>query len=181
MNLFLKGSKMIMGILSGNPQDEPLHYGEVFALWTSLSVAKFRLDSYQVYINHTGDEELRAFLKQVIETSIKPSIKELEEVLLHNDIAVPPTPAERPEADLEQIPVGARFQDAQIAYMVAADIAAGVVASSQGMSQSIREDVGLLYGQMGAKKAKDGAVLLQMMKDKGWLVPPPLHHETKQQ
>lgn len=181
MNLLLKGSKIIMGILSGNPQDEPLHYGEVFGLWSALSVAKFGLDSYQVYINHTGDEELKGFLKQVIETSIKPSIKELEEVLLHNDIAVPPTPAERPDADLEQIPVGARFQDAQIAYMVGADIAAGVVACSQGVSQSIREDIGLLFGSMGAKKAKDGAALLLMMKDKGWLVPPPLHHETKQQ
>lgn len=181
MNLIQKGSKIIMGILSGNPQDEPLHYGEVFGLWSSLSAAKGALDGYQVYINHTGDQELKAFLKQAIESSIKPSIKEIEEILLNNDIAVPPTPAERPEADLEQIPVGARLQDAQIAYMVAADIAASVVASSQGMSQSIREDVGLLFGQMGAKKAKDGAALLQIMKDKGWLVPPPLHHETKQQ
>ena len=181
MNLLTKGSKIIMGILSGNPQDEPLHYGEVFGLWTALSVAKGALDGYQVFINHIGDKELKAFLKQVIESSIKPSIKDIEEVLLHNDITVPPTPAERPEADLEQIPVGARLQDAQIAYMVSADIAAGVVASSQGMSQSIREDVGLLFGQMGAKKAKDGATLLQIMKDKGWLVPPPLHHETKQQ
>lgn len=181
MNLITKGSKIIMGILNGSPQDEPLHYGEVFGLWSSLSVAKGALDGYQVYINHTGDQELRAFLKQVIQSSIKPSIKEIEEILLHNDIAVPPTPAERPEADLEQIPVGARLQDVQIAYIVAADIAAGVVASSQGMSQSIREDVGLLFGKMGAKKAKDGAALLQIMKDKGWLVPPPLHHETKQQ
>lgn len=181
MNLIAKGSKIIMGILSGNPQDEPLHYGEVFGLWSALSVAKGALDGYQVFINHTGDQELKAFLKQVIESSIKPSIKEIEEVLLHNEIAVPPTPAERPEADLEQIPVGARLQDAQIAYIVAADIAAGVVASSQGLSQSLREDVGLLFGQIGAKKAKDGAALLQIMKDKGWLVPPPLHHETKQE
>ncbi|WP_208615663.1 DUF3231 family protein [Gottfriedia luciferensis] len=170
-----------MGILSDNPINEPLHYGEVYGLWSALSVAKAALDGHQVYINHTGDQELKSFLKQVIESSIKPSIKEIEELLLNNDIVVPPTPAERPEADLEQIPVGARLQDAQIAYMVAADIAAGVVASSQGMSQSIREDVALLYGQMGAKKAKDGAALLQIMKDKGWLVPPPLHHETKQQ
>ena len=27
-----KGSNIIMGILSGNPQNEPLHYGEVYAL-----------------------------------------------------------------------------------------------------------------------------------------------------
>lgn len=160
MNLIRKGSNIIMGILSGNPKDEPLHYGEVFGLWSALSAAKGALDNYQVFINHTGDKDLKAFLKQVIESSIKPSIKDIEEILVHNDIAVPPTPAERPEADLEQIPVGARLQDAQVAYMVAADIAAAVVASSQGMSQSIREDVGLLFGQMGAKKAKDGAALL---------------------
>ncbi|WP_066021463.1 DUF3231 family protein [Clostridium sp. CT7] len=168
-----------MGILSGNPQDEPLHYGEVFALWSSLFAAKGALDGYQVYINHTGDKELKAFLKQVIQSSIKPAIKDLEQVLVQNDIQIPPTPAERPEADLEQIPIGARLQDAQIAYIVAADISAGVVACSQGMSQSIREDVGLLFGKLGAKKAKDGAALLQIMKDKGWLVPPPLHHDTK--
>lgn len=181
MNLLKKGSNIIMGILNGNPQHEPLHYGEVFGLWSSLSVAKGALDNYQVFINHTGDEDLKAFLKQVIDSSIKPSIKDIEDVLLDNDIMVPPTPAERPEADLEQIPVGARLQDAQIAYIVAADIAAAVVASSQEMSKSIREDVGLLFGQMGAKKAKDGAALLQIMKNKGWLVPPPLHHETKQE
>lgn len=181
MNLITKGSKIIMGILSGNPQNEPLHYGEVFTLWSSLSVAKASLDSYQVFINHTGDEELKTFLKKVIESSIKPSIKEIEQVLLNNDIALPPTPSERPEADVEQIPVGARLLDPQIAYMVAATIAAGAVASSQAMTQCIREDVGLLFGQMGAKNAKDGAALLQIMKDKGWLVSPPLHHETKQQ
>lgn len=181
MNIIRKGSKIIMGILSGHPQNEPLHYGEVFALWSSLSTAKGALDTYQVFINHTGDEELRAFLKQVIESSIKPSIKEIEHILIHNDIAVPPTPAERPEADIEQIPVGARLQDSQIAYLVAADIAAGITACAQGTSQSIREDIGLLFGQMSAKKAKDGAALLQIMKNKGWLVLPPLHHETKQQ
>ena len=25
-----------MGILSGNPKEEPLHYGEVFDLWSSV-------------------------------------------------------------------------------------------------------------------------------------------------
>jgi hypothetical protein len=94
---------------------------------------------------------------------------------------VPPTPSERPEADLEQIPAGARLQDVQIAYMVAAGIAAGVSADATLMSQSIREDIGTMFASFGAKKAKDGAALLQMMKTKGWLIPPPLHLETKQQ
>lgn len=181
MNILKKGSNIIMWILSGNPQNEPLHYGEVYALWNALLVAKGALNNYQVFINHTGDEDLKSFLKQAIESSIKPSIKDLEKVLIDNDIIVPPTPAELPVADIEQIPAGARLQDAQVAAIVAADIAASVTASSQAMSQVIREDIGLLFGQLGAKKAKDGVALLQIMKDKGWLVLPPLHNETKQQ
>ncbi|WP_088072305.1 DUF3231 family protein [Gottfriedia luciferensis] len=170
-----------MGILSGNPKDEPLHYGEVYGLWSHLATTKAGVDTYQVYINHTGDEDLRSFLKQVIETSMKPAIKEVEEVLIHNDIAVPPNPAERPEADLEKIPPGARLQDVQIAYIVAAEIAAGITGNAALMAQCIREDIGLMFAGFGAKKAKDGAQLLQMMKTKGWLVPPPLHLDTKHQ
>lgn len=170
-----------MGILSGNPKNNPLHYGEVYNLWSHLSVTIGSLDNYQVYINHSGDDDLKKFIKQVIENSIKPAIKELSQILLQNDIAVPPTPAERSVADVEQIPVGARLQDVQIAYIVAADIAAGLTACSAAINQSIREDVGFMFAQFSAKKAKDGAALLQIMKDKGWLVTPPLLHETKQQ
>ncbi|TKH09184.1 hypothetical protein FC697_27455, partial [Bacillus wiedmannii] len=36
MTLFLKGRFLRMGILSGNPQNEPLHYGEVFDIWSAL-------------------------------------------------------------------------------------------------------------------------------------------------
>ena len=32
-----------MGILSGNPQNEPLHYGEVFDIWSYLLAAQGQL------------------------------------------------------------------------------------------------------------------------------------------
>lgn len=99
----------------------------------------------------------------------------MESSCSYNDIAVPPTPAERPEVDLEQIPADARLLDAQITYMASAGIAAGISADATLMSQSIREDIGAMLAIFGAKKAKDGAALLQFMKTKGWLVPPPLH------
>ena len=46
-----------MGILSGNPQNEPLHYGEVFDIWSYL----LAIASHQVFMNHTGDEDLKKF------------------------------------------------------------------------------------------------------------------------
>ncbi|MGM9925622.1 MAG: DUF3231 family protein [Bacillus sp. (in: firmicutes)] len=170
-----------MGILSGNPQNEPLHYGEVYGLYTQVAAAKAALDGYQVYYNHTGDKDLKEFIKGLITNSIKPEIEEVEKILLANDIVVPPTPAERPSVDIEQIPVGARLQDVQVAYAISRDIAAGLTAMSALISQCIREDIALMLAQQSAKRLKDGAVLLKMMKEKGWLVPPPLHMETKNQ
>lgn len=168
-----------MGVMSGNPQKEPMHYGEVYGLYTQLVTAKAALDGYQVYYNHTGDKDLKDFISGVIKNSIKPSIEEVEKVLLANDVPIPPTPAERPSVDIEQIPAGARLQDAQVAYAIARDIAAGLTAMSTLISQCIREDIALMLTQQSAKALKDGAALLQIIKEKGWLVPPPLHMETK--
>ncbi len=49
MDLITKGKMLIMGILSGNPQNEPLHYGEVFGIWSCLAATKAGVDTYQVY------------------------------------------------------------------------------------------------------------------------------------
>ncbi len=167
-----------MGILSGNPKDEPMHYGEVYGLFTHLSLAKAALDGYQLYLNHTGDKDLRKFIEDVIQNSIKPSIEEMEKALVANDIAIPPTPAERPSVDLEQIPVGARMQDVQVAYAISRDIATGLTSMATLIGQCIREDIAMMLTKFSAQSMKNGAALLQMMKDKGWLMPPPLHAST---
>ena len=65
----------MMGILSGNPQNEPLHYGEVYGLYTQLAVAKAALDGYQVYYNHTGDKDLKEFIQDVIKNSFLTNLK----------------------------------------------------------------------------------------------------------
>ncbi|MGN1399899.1 MAG: DUF3231 family protein [Bacillus sp. (in: firmicutes)] len=168
-----------MGILSGNPKEEPMHYGEVYGVFSHLALAKASLDGYQLYYNHTGDKDLREFILDVIQNTIKPSIKEMEELLVANDIVVPPTPAERPSVDIEQIPVGARMQDVQVAYSISRDISSSLTTMTALIGQCIREDIATMLTQLCAKNLKNGATLLQIMKDKGWLVPPPLHMETK--
>lgn len=168
-----------MGILSGNQKNEPLHCGEVFDLSTFLSGGLGMVARYQVLINHTGDEDLRNLLKDIIDNQLRPHILELTEILKANGISLPPAPPERPSADLERIPAGARINDAEVAVTVAADLAAGLVACSQAMGKCTREDLAMMYGQYHMEKAQTGAKLLRMMKQKGWLVPPPLFVDTK--
>lgn len=163
-----------MGILSGNPQNEPLHYGEVFGVWSFLTAAKGFKAGYQTYLNHTGDGDLKKLIEDAIQ-GLTQEISQTEELLKVNGVGLPPTPPERPSVDLESIPVGARFADPEISAAVSMDIAAGLVACSTIIGQSIREDVAMMFGQFHNAKAMLGAKFLKLNKEKGWLIPPPLH------
>ncbi len=166
-----------MGILGGNPKDNPLHYGEVFDVWSFSSKAKLSLSCYQAYLNHAGDSDLKAVLRDLIDQA-KMEIKECDTLILGNGLAPAPALPERPEAKAEEIPVGARFADQEIAAHIAADTSMGLVACSQAMGMSTREDIGALFAKYHATKTTLGTRILRMTKEKGWLIPPPLHVET---
>jgi len=162
-----------MGILSGNPKEEPMHYGEIFSVWESSMKAKGTVSCYQAYLNHAGDKDLKKMLVELIDQA-KLEIKECDELLKDNGLASTPVMPDRPEAKLEEIPLGARLMDPELAAIIAADTAIGLVAANQALAQCIREDVGALFEKYSLTKTAFGARILRMNKEKGWLVPPPL-------
>jgi hypothetical protein len=166
-----------MGILSGNPKNEPLHYGEVFGIWSYLSTSKLCRAGYQTVLNHAGDGDLKKLIEEAI-GGLSHEISQTEQLLKENGVGLPPTPPDRPAADLESIPAGARILDPEISAGVSMDIAAGLIACSTIIGQSVREDVAIMFGQFHTAKAMLGAKFLRLNKEKGWLVPPPLHLHT---
>jgi len=167
-----------MGILSGNPKEEPLHYGEVFSAWTYLHNLKGTIAQYQTLQNHAGDKELKALLDDLVKNVGKEQVKQVEDLLKVNGIGLPPTPPERPSAAIESIPVGAKVNDQEIANIIAANISAGLVACSTAIGQCVREDVAAMFAQFHATKVQYGLRVLRLNKEKGWLIPPPLHLKT---
>ncbi|WP_042475601.1 DUF3231 family protein [Bacillus ndiopicus] len=163
-----------MGILSGNPKDEPLHYGEVFSIWSNLMANYGMIAGKQTFYNHAGDEDLKKIIEDIIDVC-REEVRQLEKILKINGIGLPPAPPERPVARPQDIPPGAKFNDPEISAALSADIAVGLVACSQAMASSTREDIAFMYGQFHIAKAQLGAKLLRLNKNKGWLVPPPLH------
>lgn len=174
MNVQKMIRSVVMGILSGNPQDEPMHYGEVFGTWTHLLANNGLIAGYQSYNNHIGDQDLKKLIEEAIQ-GMKNENHQLQELLKTNGIGLPPAPPDRPNANLEDIPVGARFTDPEISASVSKDAAAALVACSQIMGQCIREDIAMMYGQFHLAKAQFGLKMLKLNKEKGWLIPPPLH------
>lgn len=162
-----------MGILSGNPKENPMHYGEIYDVWQFSMAAKGCESMYNTLKAHAGDKDLQKILEQGVEQA-KLEAEECDKLLMENGIAPAPAPADKPEAKLADIPIGARFTDMEIAPMVAADLAAGLVVCSQVMGKSIREDIGALFAKYHAAKAATSLRLLRISKEKGWLIPPPL-------
>jgi hypothetical protein len=163
----------LVGILGGNQKNEPMHYGEIHGVWHYSFKEKGCLSAYQAFIYHAGDKDL----KEIIEDAIKSSrhqIQECDTLLTENGVAPAPTLPERPEAKLEEIPVGARFTDQEIAATLGHDMAIGLVTCSGIMGKSIREDIGARFAKYHVEKAALGLRILRLSKEKGWLIPPPL-------
>lgn len=169
-----------MGVMNGNPKEEPMHYGEVYSTWSFLLTSKGDIAAYQTYLNHAGDEDLKKLLQEAIDAG-KQANKQIETLLKENGVGLPPAPPDRPDANVEDIPAGARVMDAEIATMLSGKIAAGLVACSTIIGQSIREDISSMFGQFHVQKAALGAKVLRLNKEKGWLVIPPLHHHKTEE
>lgn len=139
------------------------------------SYSKGSVAGYQTFYNHAGDDDLRKMLEEAVR-GIQDEIVQIEDLLKVNGVGLPPAPPERPHAHTEDIPVGARFADQEISASLAGKISAGLVACSTIMGQSVREDIAMMFGQFHMQKATFAGKLLRMNKEKGWLVPPPLHN-----
>lgn len=164
-----------MGILSGKPQDEPLHSGEVYNLWSHLFATKGYLVTLQILINHTGDHDLKVFLDDLLENCFKQEEQQTEAILKENGIRLPPAPPGRPNVEVEDIPAGARFNDPEIAVLVQKELMIGKISCSYISSTAIREDIASMYDEFQVQKTEYEAKLLKISKEKGWLVPPPLN------
>ncbi|WP_141335439.1 DUF3231 family protein [Paenibacillus sp. tmac-D7] len=168
-----------MGILDGNPKHEPMHYGEIYALWAFSSQTKLASTGYHTLRNHAGDSDLREFMKELIDVAAK-EIDDCDALLIKNGITPPPSPPEKPKANLEDIPAGARFTDQEISASLSVDLMIGLNMCSQIIGQAIREDIGMLFTKYHQTKTGLSSKLLRMNKAKGWLVPPPLQLQTKE-
>src|SRR5690625_3435581 len=100
-----------MGEQSGKAQNEPLHAGEIFHLWSYLHSTKEYLVTLQILNHHSGDEDLKAFLDDVTENSFTHEEQQIESLLKETGIRLPPAPPERPDVELQDNPAAARFNE----------------------------------------------------------------------
>ncbi|WOV88460.1 DUF3231 family protein [Sporosarcina oncorhynchi] len=164
-----------MGILSGNSKDEPMHYGEVLGCWAYVGANNGLISGYQGFLNQVGDEGLKKLLHDAVDM-MKKENDQLEMILKENGVTPPPALPDRPEANREDIPVGVRYTDPEIAGAISINVGQALVSISQVIGQCLREDIAMMFSKFHAEKLMFGMKLLKMNKEKGWIIPPPLHN-----
>ncbi|MFC2949790.1 DUF3231 family protein [Virgibacillus sediminis] len=164
-----------MGIMGEAPQNEPLHSGEVFHLWSYLHSAKEALVTMQVLINHTGDHDLKILLEDLLENGFVQEEQQVEALLKETGIRLPPAPPDRPNVELQDIPAGARFNDQEIARLVQKELFSGKMLCSYVTGISIREDIKAMFGEFHTEREEYELKLLKVTKEKGWLTAPPIN------
>ena len=164
-----------MGNLNNTTHNEPLHAGEIFHLWSYLHATKEYLVTLQVLNNHTGDEDLKAFLDDVTENSFTHEEQQVESLLKETGIRLPPAPPDRPNVELHDIPAGARFNDPEITLQVKQQLIIGRMLCSYMMGIALREDIVEMFDEFHGQKAEYENKLLKIIKEKGWIVLPPLN------
>ena len=118
-------------------------------------------------------------LKDAVEM-MKDENKAVEKVLKENGVTPPPTLPDRAVAKAEDIPVGARFMDPEISGAVSINVGQGLVSCSQVIGQCLREDIAMMFSKFHADRLLFGMRLLRLNKEKGWIIPPPMHGATFQ-
>lgn len=162
-----------MGIMDGNPKNEPMHYGEVIGCWAFVAANNGLISGYEGFVNHAADQDLIKLLEEAINMMASEN-KEVEKILKNNGIVPPPSLPGRPKAIADEIPAGARFMDPEISAAISMNVGQGLVSCSAVMGQCLREDIAMMFGKYHDARALFGVKLLRMNKEKGWIVPPPL-------
>lgn len=161
--------------IAGNKQEEPLHAGEVYYLWSYLYDMKSNLVTMQVLINQTGDHDLEAILEDLSENCFTQEEQQVEALLKETGIRLPPAPPDRPNVEVQDIPAGAKFNDPEIALLVQKALMHGRVMCSYIIGVSLREDLRDMFSDFLTQKEEYELKLLQLSKEKGWLVLPPVN------
>jgi hypothetical protein len=173
-NIIEAAINTIKSMFDDEPKD-PLHVGEVMSCWIYLGGLLEALSFVEAALNTTVDKQLRHALEEDQELGIS-QIQRLKSFMLNEGVTLPPAPESKPKSDPNVVPLGVKFTDDELANLLSIKIVSLIVNAAIASSQSVRNDVGLLFAQFQAEKMVLGANIKSMMRKRGWIKIPPYYY-----
>lgn len=167
-------TKVLHSLFDEDPKPA-LHVGEVMICWTYLAMLDETVSIEQLCLNTTVDPELKEIVHKTMGGASSQTSR-LKEFLQNEGVSLPPASEPKPMSDPNSIPLGAKLTDAEIANAVNLKLASSITMCATGISQCIRNDVGIMLIEFQTEAMKYGAMLKSIMKKRGWIKQPPSFH-----
>lgn len=168
-------SMLKVSIDTTNEPKSPLHIIEAGDCWTYLTLMVEFIRYEETGLNTTTDDEIKEMLKDVIQIC-EAQVQKLNEFMKKEGIPLPDATSAKPKSDPNDIPLGVKLTDNEIANGVAFKLVTCLQACSKGQADSVRDDVGIMWLQFYLEWATFGTTLKTLMRKRGWLKVPPYYY-----
>ncbi|WP_248929582.1 DUF3231 family protein [Paenibacillus hamazuiensis] len=173
MNVLELFADSIKPFLDG--EKPPLNVGEVMNLWFYLTATDQTMRGEQVSFNIVQDLELKAKLREVIDTVHTPIFEDLTAFFKAEGVPLPEIMPGKPVGDFRNIPEGSKLSDEEVANLLSFNIVLGINYACRGMTEAVRPDVAAMFAKFQMKKAAYAIGLRDLLRKKGWLKVPPVY------
>lgn len=152
----------------------PLHTGEATACWLFYTTMKEFIRYEEVGINTTIDPELLGTLRDA-KKLCEGQVERMEKFMIQEGIPLPETTPPKPKSNPDEIPLGAKLTDDEIANGLSFKVAAAITNCAAAQAQAIRNDVGVMMLEFQIEMLIFGSSLRNIMRQRGWLKIPPFY------
>ncbi|WP_110113038.1 DUF3231 family protein [Bacillus sp. CGMCC 1.16541] len=152
-----------------------LHIGEAMGCWLYYTALAEEVPVIEAALNSTTDNVLIELLKESQKLA-DHQMATLKELMLEEGVSLPETSEHKPKSDPSAVPLGVKATDVEIANLISAKVAANIMMCATNISQSVRNDIGLMWMRFHSEKALFGMDVKTKMRAHGWLKMPPYYY-----
>lgn len=160
--------------LVDNEPKPPLTVVEVSNCWLYLAFLQDALGVSEGALNTTTDKDLSDCIHEEIHL-VQSQMKILRQFLIDEGVPLPTGAEQKPKSQASDIPPGVKKTDYEIANELSLKIATATVTCATCVTESIRDDVGLMFSKFLSQKIAYGASLKTILRDRGWIKIPPYY------
>ncbi|HYF75970.1 MAG TPA: DUF3231 family protein [Symbiobacteriaceae bacterium] len=156
-----------------NKEEKPLHAGEVMHLWKIMAAFTDGHTLLLVLLNHASDTELKRYIESFTKDFEEPWMKRFTDFMQNEGIPLPPASAVHPKANHNEIPLGAKFTDGEIASVIAAKVLTGTAFVQAAILDTLHYGLARMLMELELAAYRQAFVLRQLMEERGWMKAPP--------
>lgn len=161
---------------SATSPPQPLTAAEAFYIWAYYVAVNEARELLLVMANHTSDTDLKETIEHFIADVMEPQILKAKELMVKEKIVLPEITPDTPKANADEIPVGARLRDVQIARMLVVKVQGLLELSQFGLRFGARTDVIAMFHRFQNQVLAQGFTLRDTMLRRGWFPKTPSFH-----